>query len=224
MDMQIRDVGTVCRLAIVGAGEMGLQALHYARLDISEERRYEVVGFIDDTKDLNQKISGIDIIGKISDTETLFADNRFDAMFIAIGYRHLEFKAQLIDRFKPIIPLANIISPHTYIDRSAKIASNVMIYPGCVIDKNVVIEDGVTLNLGCIISHDSYVGKATFVAPGVNVAGFSKIGRQSFIGCGSTIIDNISLGDNIRLGASTVVTTSLDSAGLYVGVPARKVR
>lgn len=58
----------------------------------------------------------------------------------------------------------------------------------------------------------------------MTVAGFCKIGKVSFIGCASTVIDNIVLCDNIVLGASAVVTSSVDATGLYVGIPARKIR
>lgn len=46
MELRLKKI----RLAIVGAGELGLQAMHYATLCNPQYGTYEVTGFIDDTK------------------------------------------------------------------------------------------------------------------------------------------------------------------------------
>lgn len=61
------------------------------------------------------------MIGKIDEIEELYFGGKFDSIFIAIGYKHPRFKSILIDRFRPLIPMANIISPNTYIDSTVKI-------------------------------------------------------------------------------------------------------
>lgn len=50
------------------------------------------------------------MIGKIDEIEELYFGGKFDSIFIAIGYKHPRFKSILIDRFRPLIPMANIIS------------------------------------------------------------------------------------------------------------------
>ena len=44
-----------------------------------------------------------------------------------------------------------------------------------------------------------------------------------FCGAGSTVIDHISICDNVMIGAGAVVVKDIMESGTYVGIPARKV-
>lgn len=209
------------KIAIIGAGEMGLQALHYLSI-AKNQNETEFVGWLDDTKPQGSKVKGYKVLGGIENAINLFECGIFNRLFIAIGYQHLAFKNQLIRRLKGKVPLINIIAPQTYIDPTAKIGCNIMIYPGAIIDKNVSIHDGVTLNLGTVISHDSEIGACSFMAPQACIAGFSHIGECCFLGIGTRVIDNLSICNNVQTGAGSVVITNILEAGLYIGVPAKK--
>lgn len=50
------------------------------------------------------------------------------------------------------------------------------------------------------------------------------IGHRSVIGTGSTILPGVQIGDDVAVGAMTLVNRSLESRGLFVGIPARLVR
>ncbi len=50
-----------------------------------------------------------------------------------------------------------------------------------------------------------------------------NIGSKNFFGAGSIIKDKITIGDNITIGAGSVVTKDTLNPGVYVGMPARKV-
>lgn len=211
------------RIAIVGAGELGFQAMHYLHIDIQKHAKSEIVGWFDDTKRKGTIIKDYRVLGGINDILNLYEDSKFDTMFIAIGYNHFAFKNELIDRFSSKIPLINVVSPNVYIDSTAKIGCNIMFYPGSIVDKEAVISDGAVLNLGTIVSHNSVIGKCSFLAPGTTVAGFTNIGDCCFMGVNSTIIDNLNICDNVKIGAGSVVTNDINHAGLYLGVPAKKI-
>lgn len=208
------------RVAIVGAGEFGLQAAHLIGQLNRNNPEYEIAGWFDDTKSKGTDVNGGRVLGGTEDIEGSFHHGGFDRLFVAIGYNHLAFKKSLIERLKGKIPFLNIISPQALVDSSAVLGSNVMIYPGAIIDKEVHLNDGVTINLGSIISHNSIIGSSCFVAPGVTVAGFCDVGDCSFIGAGSTIIDNVTIADNCKIGAGAVVVKPLLQSGLYLGIPA----
>ena len=216
-----KGISRCIRIAIVGAGEFGLQAVHYININRTNGFSVEIAGWFDDTKTKGTVIMGCEVLGGIKDIDTYFREDKFDELFIALGYKHLDFKKHLIEIFKSKIPLANIISTPVSIDYTVKLGCNVMIYPGCIIDKEVIIEDGVTINLGSIVSHNSTVGICSFLAPRVTVAGFSTIGACSFLGIGSTVIDNINICDYVHTGAGAVITEDIMKAGLYLGLPAK---
>ena len=207
------------RLAIIGAGELASQVIHYANLD----GRYLPVGvFVDYPEDL-QSFEGLKRLGSLHDVEELYKNGFFDCLFIAIGYKHLAFKQSLHASLKGKIPFATIIANATFIDPSSKIGEDVIIYPGTIIDKDVIIEDNVLLNLGATISHNCVVGDSSFVGVRTAVSGFAKIGSCCFIGTNSTISDNISICDNAIIGASAVVIHDVVEEGVYIGVPAKKM-
>lgn len=212
------------RIAIIGAGELGKQAAHYILQNNKNKRLCEIAGWYDDTKEKNSCVEGYPVLGAIEDVIADYRDDKFDSLFIAIGYNHLEFKEFLIRELKNKVHLINIISQNSYVDSTCVIGENIFIYPGAIIDKETVLEDGVTVNLGSIVSHNSNVGASTFIAPGVTIAGFSKIGKTSFVGVGSTIKDNITVCDNVIIGAGSLVVKDIQSPGTYIGVPSKLLR
>lgn len=222
--MSIMRISGPSRIAIIGAGEFGRQAAHHIRQNDRDFLRFEIAGWYDDTFDKGGVVDGHPVLGATDSVMVGFEANMFEYLFVAIGYNHPDFKESLIERYKNKIPLYNIISPDAHVDPTSIIGENIFIYPGAIIDRDARLEDGVTVNLGSIVSHNSVIGACSFIAPGVTIAGYSKIGKCSFVGAGSTIIDNLSICDNVRFGAGSVVTKDVTSSGLYLGVPAKRIK
>lgn len=196
------------KLAIIGAGDLGQQIAYHAT-----DSDYQVVGFFDDFQ--------ANVLGKITEVSDAFEKGLFDELMIGIGYKHMDVRADLFEKFYGSIPFAKIIHSSSYIDPSCQIGEGTFIYPGCTLDMNVVIGQNVSLNASCTIAHDSEVGSHTMLSPGVIVSGFVKIGQQINLGTGTKVIDNIEISKGVRTGAGAVVTENLVNPGLYVGVPAR---
>lgn len=207
------------RLAIIGAGEMASQVIHFAKLD----GRYLPIGFFVDYPDDLLSFEGLKKLGTIKDIEGSYAEGFFDCLFIAIGYKHLEFKRSLHASLKGKIPFASIIANPTYIDPSSTIGEDVIIYPGAIIDKDVTIEDNVLVNLGAAIAHNSVIGNSSFIGVNAAISGYVRIGGCCFLGTHTTISDNISICNNVVIGASAVVVHDVVEEGVYVGVPAKKI-
>lgn len=80
------------------------------------------------------------------------------------------------------------------------------------------------------ISMDAHVGKNCKIHPGVLLAptsgkkGAPKIGNNVYIGPGAKIIGDITIADNVAIGASAVVTKSVTEPSITVaGIPAKKI-
>jgi serine O-acetyltransferase len=83
----------------------------------------------------------------------------------------------------------------------------IVVNPLAVIGKNCNISQGVT------------IGKAN-TGP---KAGVPVIGDYVYIGPGAKIFGNIRIGNNVAIGANSVVTNDVPDNGVVVGVPARVV-
>jgi len=206
-------------LAILGAGHLGQQIAHFA---ISDQQYNHVVFFDDFSKE--KKIKDWDIIGTSSDIVSSYKNNLFQEFILGIGYNYLDTKQRLFNQFYGVIPFGRIIHSSCIIDPTAKINEGTVLYPGVIVDANVKIESNVLVNLGCCIAHDSTIGHSSFLSPRVAIAGFVDIGQRCILGINSTFKDNIELGNEIQIGAGTVVVKSLKEKDIYIGVPARKIR
>lgn len=204
---------------IIGGGDLGQLIAHHAL-----DSNYKVVGFIDDTKEIGDSINNIPVLGNITDIETLFNAHAFDECIVAIGYKHFSARKTIYEKCKQIAPMAKIIHSSCYIDSSVKISPGTVILPGCVLDRNVAIGENVLLNIAVTVAHDSKINNHSFLSPRVAIAGFSIVGECCMVGINSTIIDNISICDNVLIGGGAIIVKNIEQSGLYVGNPARCIR
>jgi acetyltransferase-like isoleucine patch superfamily enzyme len=110
---------------------------------------------------------------------------------------------------------------------------------------NIVIEDGVYIGPYCVlyghgglrIGRDTMVGAHSVIIPSnhcfddpglpINQQGEIsrgiKIGDGAWIGCGVRILDGVNIGDRCVIGAGAVVSRSIYTRSIAVGVPARVI-
>lgn len=81
-----------------------------------------------------------------------------------------------------------------------------------------------------VVSNHAKVGKNCRIHEGVNIGSTNgnemapQIGDNVFIGTGAKIIGNISIADDVAIGANAVVVKSITEKGVtYGGVPAKKI-
>lgn len=208
------------RIAIIGSGHLGQQIAYHIHHDSSDK----VVAFFDEFQPVNTLIDQIPVIGGNNDVITKYQQNEFDALLIAIGYKHMDSKKELFQNLYGKVPFHTFIHSSCYRDPSAKIGKGSVIYPGCVLDQNVSIEENVLMNISCTVAHDSVIGRHSFLSPSVAIAGFVKVKEQCIIGINSTVIDNITIAAKTQIGGGGVVIKDIETPGLYVGNPVRYVR
>ena len=73
------------------------------------------------------------------------------------------------------------------------------------------------------VTHDGGVWVFREQDPDIDVFGPITIGNNVFIGINAIIMPGVSIGENCVIGAGTVVTRSVPSNTVAVGVPARKI-
>jgi sugar O-acyltransferase (sialic acid O-acetyltransferase NeuD family) len=86
------------------------------------------------------------------------------------------------------------------------------------------IGSGNLFNCYSSIFHDVEIGDFNEIMPGAKILGGAKIGSSCRIGTNSTILPKIKICDSVVIGAGAVVTKDIEESGIYVGVPAKKIK
>jgi serine O-acetyltransferase len=110
----------------------------------------------------------------------------------------------------------------------ARLWTNVDIHPGATIGRRFFIDHGA----GVVIGETAEVGNDVTLYHGVTLGGTSwskgkrhpTLGNGVLVGAGAKILGPITLGDNVRVGANSVVIKDVPPNRTVVGIPGRVVQ
>lgn len=120
--------------------------------------------------------------------------------------------------FTFIHPTAQIMAQDIVIGQGSFIG------PNCILTTNILLGEHSLLNRGVQIGHDSVIGNYFSAMPGVIVSGNVLIGDNVYMGNNSTAKEKISICDGVTIGSNACVVKNIISGGVYVGVPAKKIK
>jgi len=111
---------------------------------------------------------------------------------------------------------------------TARFVTGVEIHPGATIGRRFFIDHG----MGVVIGETSEIGDDVLLYQGVVLGGTTHekkkrhptLGNNVVVGAGAILLGDIFIGDEARVGAGSVVVTSLEPRTTAVGVPARVVK
>ena len=144
---------------------------------------------------------------------------------LAIGHNHTRSNVaeQIIEKYgKESLP--PIIHPFAHIAESAEVAPGAVVMPKAVIGAEVSIGLGCLVNTSASIDHESTMNEYSSLAPGVCTGGNILLGARSAICLGAHIVNNISVGEDAVVGASSLVLRDVSALSVWYGSPARHIR
>ncbi|MCX7897904.1 MAG: UDP-3-O-(3-hydroxymyristoyl)glucosamine N-acyltransferase [Rhodocyclaceae bacterium] len=106
-------------------------------------------------------------------------------------------------------------SGRVIIGDDVEIGANTTIDRGALDD--TVIEDGVKLDNQIQIGHNVHIGRDCAFAGCVGVAGSTRFGARCTVGGGAVILGHLRIADDVHISAGTLVTKSIETAGVYTG-------
>jgi len=199
------------KLIIIGAGGHGKVIT-----DIAIKNRYTDIVFVDDRA--RGFCMGFPIVGTVSDLKIY--DNGKTDFIIGIGNNSI--RKMIAEQYH--------VNWVTLIHPSAQIASGVQIGVGTVIMAGVIVNPCTSigkhciLNTGAIIEHDNVIDDFVHISPNAVLGGTVRVGEGTHIGIGVTVKNNIEICKNCIIGAGAVVVKNIANEGIYVGVPAGKLK
>ncbi len=110
----------------------------------------------------------------------------------------------------------------------SRILTAIEIHPGATIGKRLFIDHG----LGVVIGETAEIGDDVLLYQGVTIGGTGNergkrhptIGNRVVVGTGASVLGNIRLGDEVKVGAGSVVVHSVPDGSTVVGIPSRVVK
>ncbi len=151
----------------------------------------------------------------------------------AIGIGDNVLRASAARRFAGQLHFPSLIHPDTSFGhssrRAAEAAEGTVIFAGVRMTNMVTIGRFCTINLGCTLSHDVELGDFVNLSPGAHIAGNVCVGEGAWLGVGAGVnqgnhTQKLAIGAWSVIGSGAVVLRDCEAHGVYVGVPARKMK
>jgi len=134
-------------------------------------------------------------------------------------------RSSIVSRLPKHTSYFSFVHPTAVLLEPATIEQFVGVFVGafCVISTNVKIGSHVLFNRGSHVGHDCILGDYVSLMPNSVVSGNVSIGNKCFLGSGAVVREKISICDGVTIGLNSGVVKHIDTPGVYVGTPVRKI-
>lgn len=146
--------------------------------------------------------------------------------YFTIGIGDPLLRRSLFDRFTSFGgELVSTISNNCRIGSfDITIGKGANIFDGVCISNSVQIGIGSIIYYNSIITHDCKIGDFVEISPSVKLLGGVTINSMCKIGSGSIVLPHVKIGNNVIVGAGSVVTKDIPDNSMVVGVPAKVIK
>ncbi len=150
------------------------------------------------------------------------AVSNLEVMLAYPGFHARQFHRLAHALYRLRVPLAPRLISHL-----SRFLTGIEIHPGVKIGEGLFIDHG----MGVVIGETTEIGDNCSLFQGVTLGGTSTkrakrhptLGNNIVVGAGANLIGAIHVGDNARIGAGSVVATSVPENATVVGVPGHVV-
>ncbi len=163
----------------------------------------------------------------ISDVSAAFKKDPAAHSLIEVLTSYPGIKAVLLYRISHFFNRIGMPFIPRYISEIARQLTGIEIHPGAEIGSDFFIDHGG----GVVIGETSVIGNNVTMYQGVVLGGVATdpvkrhptLGNNVVVGTGAKLLGPITIGDNVRIGANSVVVNDIPSNSVVVGVPGKIV-
>jgi serine O-acetyltransferase len=160
--------------------------------------------------------------------ETIFREDPAAKSAIEVFLCYPGFHAVLLHRFAHRLYRWRIPLLPRVVSQITRFFTGIEIHPGATLGRRIFIDHGA----GVVIGETSEIGDDVLLYQGVTLGGTGAekgkrhptIGNRVVIGAGAKVLGNIRIGDNVKIGAGSVVVHPVPDNSTVVGIPGRVVR
>jgi serine O-acetyltransferase len=160
--------------------------------------------------------------------DTIFREDPAAKSVLEVVLCYPGFHAVLLHRFSHRLYRWGVPLLPRVISQFSRFFTGIEIHPGATIGRRFFIDHG----SGVVIGETSEIGDDVLMYQGVTLGGTGAekgkrhptIGNRVVIGTGAKVLGNIRIGDNVKIGAGSVVVHPAPDNSTVVGVPGRVVR
>lgn len=205
-------------LVIVGAGGFGRETIDVVRAINSVTPTWRLLGVIDDApSEANlERLRALDVahLGSLADTPA-------DAA-VAIGVGSPRARTAIVSALSsPERHFPALIHPTAIVGSEFQHGEGLIVLGGVSIGTNVRLGRHVHLNGHAVVGHDVVCHDFVSVNPNATISGTCVIGPRTLLGAACVILQNITLGSTVTVGAAACVTRDVSDGTTTKGIPAR---
>lgn len=177
-----------------------------------------LIGFLDDNIEVGTKIiDEYTVLGKLEDSINFNCNKN---VYFAFGIGDNRVRKRIYDEFK--LNYYTAIHPTAIIGLNVKIGEGTVVMPNAVVNASARIGIGCIINTCAVIEHDNVICDFVHVSPNATLCGRVFVGSCTHIGAATVVRNNISICEDVIVGAGAVIVKNITEEGVYIGVPARK--
>jgi len=144
-------------------------------------------------------------------------------MMIAVGDSKARF--DIVQKLpKETVYFTFIHSTALILDDNIEVGEGSFIGAYSILTTNIKIGKHALLNRGNQIGHDTTIGDYFSAMPGAIVSGDCKIYDCVYIGTNASVKEKTSIHSLSTIGMNGCVSKNIDQPGIYLGVPAHKIK
>jgi sugar O-acyltransferase (sialic acid O-acetyltransferase NeuD family) len=198
------------KLVVIGAGGHAKVVTDTARC-----AGWEVVGFVDDRP--NAQLFDLTYLG----TTRNFQMPKQTQAVIAIGDN--KTREKIATQWSGQVDWATVIHPRAIVSSYVKLDAGTVVFAGVVIQADTRLGHHCIVNTSASIDHDCQIADFCHIAPQAVLTGHVRLETGAFVGAGSVILPGKHVGAWSTLGAGAVMVNDLESNGIFVGIPAKRI-
>lgn len=209
-------------IALFGAGGFGREIACLINLINGVEPTWNFIGFFDDAQKKGDDNEYGKVLGGIDE---LNAWDKILALAIPVA-TPFTLKSIVNRIYNPNIYFPNLIAPNViFLDKNSfNLGQGNIVCSSCLFSTNVCLGNFNIFNGSALIGHDTIINDFNVTMSSVNISGGVKIGDCNFFGVQSVVLQYMKIGNNVRVGANSVIMRNTEDDNLYIGNPATKLK